>query len=550
MAGDAGTVARDELVILEPLPLTATDAGAVVDAVEGGPLVVRWLVRDVVAIAAEGPEEEGGCGPESGWLISAGGTVELQSDDLRATWFAGGMACRPRTLRVVGDLAVGTARLLDGEDTVRVLRLQNDVLIATRVAPTCVAMHVENYCGGMIVCQGSGSPVEVDRPRSGVDPTQCLDAMHSVFAAISQAEPDYDEALESVLPVLTPSYVTQRADDESDADDETADSRAQALRRESGVAPAVFDLGLQPLARPIASTSLRGGPHCRLPSAGQRARAKSQIERQLLARMQEGELSEDETAAQRRARLLRTLRRPPLSVEVGCVTRAGAFLLRATHPEQLGEDPGGFSAYYRASHNGASVELLSEPWYGHDVVRETTVDLTGDGVAEILQNLHMWESEASAALVISADHSRAITVYSDQADDGNAQPHLVRLVANGGRVFLLYDWETRAWNGTQFATVQDTSLREPLQRRDAFRRRVAQARTWLNISLRGTSAQAGSEWLDTLVTQLEALRLSPERARALRAGFEMQMSVDGGVRDGLNDASSAESGTGSRKTGS
>lgn len=59
-------------------------------------------------------------------------------------------------------------------------------------------------------------------------------------------------------------------------------------------------------------------------------------------------------------------------------------------------------------------------------------------------------------------------------------------MSHSARAFLLYDWETRACNGKQIATVLDTVLRALLQRRDAFRRRVAQARTWLIISLRVT----------------------------------------------------------------
>jgi len=426
--------------------LELIDGGAAVDPprIEAQ---VRWLLDDRIAFVREGiavTDDE--CLEGRGWLVTDAGVLALDDDEVLKGWLDGGRACRLRTLRLEGNPYEGLATLRDGAEFLRVLRGSPAGLHSARIPADCTLQEGPSRCGRALYCSPQRPPVAV---LQGSLPTvsRCIVGANRLHALS-------EEQLATM----------------------SASLRA-ALAREM-VPRFSFEEGHGPQGTP-APLAPRGCPR---PDAARLRSTRVHIEEDLVRRLSQEAANAQraqspdagvDAAAQARSVLQWTtsLRGASIALDVGCMTPAGMFLVRSTPPGEL-TPTGEYTTYYQAT--DAALHPLATAFYGHDVREEAVVDLTGDGVPEVVLFEHPWETAQTSVRVLSAAWSRAEVLYADPAPEGVEHPHTVDLLRTPAGATVLLDWEPRRWNGATFAPVAMDTAPEPVRQRASLAALVPQ----------------------------------------------------------------------------
>lgn len=453
---------------------------------------VRWLLEDRIAFVREGiavADDE--CMEGRGWLVTDAGVLELDPDEVLKSWLDGGRACRLRTLRLEGNPYEGLATLRDGAESLRVLRDGPAGLHTARIAVDCTLHEGPSRCGRALYCGHQRPPV----------------------AALRGSLPSVSRCIQGV----------NRLYDLSDERLTTLSASLRGALARDLVPRASFEEGSAQRGSP-APLAPRG---CTRPDAARLRSTRAQIEQDLLRRLSQQAVNAQraqsldagvDATAQARSVLQWTasLRRATINLQVGCMTPAGMFLVQSTPPEGL-TPPGEYTTYYQS--NGAELHPLATAFYGHDVREEATVDLTGDGIPEVVLFEHPWESTRTAVRVLSALWSRALVLYTDPAPEGVEHPHTLDLLRTPSGATVLLDWEPRRWDGTSFAPVGIDTTPEPVRRRASL---AALVQELLGEVRTGPAPEAHeaqrTAWRGRVSTLLRPLGLDPTQ---LAGAFEM-----------------------------
>ncbi|MFO0559699.1 MAG: hypothetical protein U0269_16895 [Polyangiales bacterium] len=413
-----------------PMPVEFVGA----DGERGLSVRLEALPSGLSLMHATDPESD--CMSHRAVLLTPDGDVGLGTELFGREFANGGLECAPRQPRIVGDPAMQTAVVRDGQEALLLVRTAPGWTFA-RTAPseTCAPREVATACGVGIYCEAGGAMAGVVPPLDD-RAARCLEAAFEV-------EREFDRAIVAAdaraATVLSPSI-------------DTSNDTMVQLPAEDSACPsrdrAALDRAKRLVRTQFVEWAIEHGD-------GPRPRG-------------------NQVTARRRA----AAAHPP-TIDARCPDAQGAFLLTAGFDDQ--RDGAGSEVFVTSKtvwrFDGTSATLL-DSIDARELYGVTVADIDGDSTAELVVYTHTWESPSRRIRAYSPSRAQYVTVWADEARDGRTRDERVMVLRDEQRTVFLVDWIAHRWTARALTPtpLQSSALRGALSRRSSAHDARATAR--------------------------------------------------------------------------